>query len=182
GLDTNFDPAAGMFTVANFPGASTAQLTEAQRTYAVLTGRVTQVTSQAVLDASGKYVELGPTTLPGGIKVYGSFMQDSWKLRPNLTLTGGIRYDVQTPYLPTSNNMSAVTMESVCGMSGMGAGGLYSKCNVLNPKASGGAVPQFIQLKSGTAGYKTDWNNFAPSFSIAWRPDVQSGFMRAVLG
>ena len=182
GLDTNFDPAIGMFTVANFPGASTAQLTEAQRTYAVLTGRVTQVTSQAVLDASGKYVELGPTTLPGGLKVYGSFVQDSWKLRPNLTLTGGLRYDVQTPYMPTSNNMSAVTLESVCGMSGLGTGGLYSKCNFLKPGASGGAVPQFIQLKSGTAGYKTDWNNFAPSASIAWRPDVQSGFMRTILG
>jgi hypothetical protein len=182
GFDTNFDPANSMFNTTNFPGASSAQLTAAQATYAVLTGRVTSINSQAVLDASGKYVELGPTTLPGGLKVYGSFVQDSWKLRPNLTLTGGIRYDVVTPYMPTSNNMSAVTLDSVCGMSGLGSGGLYSKCNVLKPGASGGAVPQFIQLKSGTAGYKTDWNNFAPSASVAWRPDVQSGFMRTILG
>ena len=182
GFDTNFDPANSMFNTTNFPGASSAQLSAAQATYAVLTGRVASINSQAVLDASGKYVELGPTTLPGGLKVYGSFVQDSWKLRPNLTLTGGIRYDVQTPYLPTSDNMSAVTLDSVCGMSGLGSGGLYSKCNVLKPGASGGAVPQFIQLKSGTAGYKTDWNNVAPSASIAWRPDVQSGFMRTILG
>ena len=47
---------------------------------------------------------------------------------------------------------------------------------------SGGAVPEFIQLKKGTEGYKTDLNNFAPSASIAWRPDVQSGFLRALLG
>src|SRR5260221_12565133 len=93
GLDTTFDPAAGMFTVANFPGASTAQLTAAQATYAVLTGRVTQVTSQAVLDDSGKYLELGPTKLTGGLKKSDTLVQASWKPRPNLTLTAGIRLD-----------------------------------------------------------------------------------------
>ena len=40
---------------------------------------------------TGKYVELGPSTLAGGIKVYGVFAQDSWKLTPTLTLTGGLR-------------------------------------------------------------------------------------------
>jgi hypothetical protein len=99
-----------------------------------------------------------------------------------VTLTGGIRYDVQSPFVPDSDVMSAVTMASVCGMSGQGDGGLYSKCNFNNPKASGGAVPEFIQLTKGTNGYKTDLNNFAPSASIAWRPDVQSGFMRTILG
>jgi hypothetical protein len=182
-LNTDFDPANGLFTVANFPGASSAQLTAARRTYAVLTGRVNEVRSQAVLDgATGKYVELAPSTLTGGIKVYGSFIQDSWRLRPNLTLTGGIRYDVQTPFAPSSDVMSAVTMASICGMSGLGDGGLYSKCNFNNPNASGGATPEFIQLTSGTNGYNTDLNNFAPSASIAWRPDVQHGVMRAILG
>ena len=182
GFDTNFDPAIGLFNTTNFPGASSAQLTAAQRTYAVLTGRVTEIRSQAVLDASGKYVELAPSTLSGGIKVYGTFIQDSWKLRPNVTVTGGIRYDVQTPFAPASDVMSAVTMASVCGMSGQGDGGLYSKCKFLDPKASGGAVPQFIQLTKGTNGYNTDLNNFAPSASIAWRPDVESGIGRRILG
>jgi hypothetical protein len=182
GLDTTFDPAAGMFTTANFPGASSDQLTEARRAYAVLTGRVTNITAQAVLDASGKYVELGPVTQEGGIKVYGSFIQDSWRLKPNVTLTGGLRYDVQTPFTPFSSVLSTVTMNSLCGVSGLGDGGLYSKCNVLKPGATGGSVPQFIQLKKGTEGYNTDWNNFAPSFSVAWRPDVKDGFMRALLG
>jgi hypothetical protein len=182
GFDQTFDPAAGLFTTANFPGASSDQLTAARLTYAVLTGRVTEIRSQAVLDASGKYVELGPVTQEGGIKVYGSFIQDSWRVKPNLTLTGGLRYDVQTPFESFSNVLSAVTLPSICGMSGLGNGDLYSKCNFNNPNASGGAVPQFIQLKKGTAGYNTDWNNFAPSGSVAWRPNVQSGFMRKVLG
>lgn len=183
GFNTDFDPANFMFNTANFPGASSGQLSEARDTYAVLTGRVTSVNSTAVLDpATGKYVELGPVSLQGGIKVYGLFAQDSWKLRPNLTLTGGIRYDIQTPFVPKSDVMSSVTMASVCGLSGVGGGGLYSKCNFNNPGASGGAIPEFIQLKKGTEGYKTDLNNVAPSVSIAWRPDVQAGVMRTLLG
>ena len=182
GFNTDFDPAVGLFNTTNFPGASTDNLAAARATYAVLTGRVTQVTSQAVLDQSGKYVELGPVTQEGGIDVYGSFIQDSWRVKPNLTLTGGLRYDVQTPFTPFSSVLSSVTMDSVCGMSGLGNGDVYSRCRFLDPRASGGAVPQFIQLKKGTQGYKTDRNNFAPSGSVAWRPNVQSGFLRALLG
>ena len=36
--------------------------------------------------------------------------------------------------------------------------------------------------REGHEGYKTDLNNVAPSASIAWRPDVQSGFLRTLLG
>jgi len=182
GFNTDFDPAIAMFNTTNFPGASTANLDAARAMYANITGRVASINTQAVLDASGKYVENGPVTQEGGLKVYGSFIQDSWRVKPNLTITGGLRYDVQTPFSPFTSVLSSVTMESICGQSGLGDGGLYSKCNVLAPGATGGATPQFIQLQEGTQGYKTDWNNVAPSGSIAWRPDVQSGFARALLG
>ena len=182
GFNTDFDPANGLFNTTNFPGASSAQLTAARNTYAVLTGRVASVNSQAVLDESGKYVELAPSTLPGGMKVYGMFAQDSWRARPNLTLTGGIRYDVLTPFRPSSNVMSAVTMDSICGRSGVGNGDTYSRCNFLQPGASGGGTSQYILLEEGSQGYKMDLNNFAPSASVAWRPDVESGFLRTLLG
>jgi Carboxypeptidase regulatory-like domain/TonB dependent receptor/TonB-dependent Receptor Plug Domain len=184
GFNTDFDPAIGMFNQTHFPGASNAVLDAARATYAVLTGRVNEIRSQAVLDGgTGKYVELGPTILPGGIRVYGAFAQDSWKLKPTLTLTGGLRYEVQTPFAPSSSVMSAVTLESACGRAGLGDGGLYSKCNVLNPSAPlTGPLPEYIQLTKGTGGYKTDWNNVSPVVSVAWRPDVQSGFLRTLLG
>ena len=63
-------------------------------------------------------------------------------------------------------------------MSGVGNGDLYSRCNFLAPGATGGAAPQYILLEKGSEGYKTDLNNFAPSASIAWRPNVQSGFLQ----
>ena len=185
GFNTDFDPANGMFTTANFPGASSTNLAAARATYANLTGRVASVNSVAVLDAAtGKYVELAPTVLPGGFKVFGSFVQDTWRVKPNLTLTYGLRWDLQTPFAPHSSVMSSVTMGSVCGMSGEGPGGIYDKCNFLKPgPAAANAVPsQFVQLQQGTEGYKNDWNNFAPSASIAWRPNAQSGILRTVFG
>ena len=183
GFNTDFDPAAGLFNTTNFPGASSDQLNAARATYAVLTGRVATVASTAVLQGdTGQYQELAPSTLEGGYKVFGMFAQDTWRVKPNLTVTGGLRYDIQTPFVPFTSVMSAVTMASVCGTSGLGDGGLYSRCNVLAPGASGGAVPQYILLEKGSEGYKTDLNNIAPSASIAWRPNVQSGFLSKILG
>jgi hypothetical protein len=43
-------------------------------------------------------------------------------------------------------------------------------------------TPQFVQLTKNTKGYNTDWNNVAPNVSLAWRPNVQNGFMRKILG
>jgi len=183
GFDTALDPANAMFSSTNIPGASSTDLTNARNLYAVLTGRVTSINSAAVINPdTGKYEELGPTIYPGGIRQLGFFAQDSWRISRTLTLTGGLRWDVQMPFKPTTSTMSTVTMASICGQSGMGAGGTYSKCNFLKPGSTGGAYPEYVQLKEGTEGYNTDWNNFAPSFSVAWRPNVQDGFMRALLG
>ncbi len=183
GMSQQFDPAAGLFTTANFPGASSGQLTDARDLYATLTGRVSTVSGQAALNAkTNKYVAFGPRSRQGRIRVYGGFAQDTWRISPTLTLSGGLRWDVQTPFSALNDIMSTVTLQSICGMSGLGPGGLYSKCNFLHPGATGGSTPEFIQLKRGTEGYKTDWNNLAPSVSVAWRPNVEHGILRAIFG
>jgi hypothetical protein len=184
GFSTQFDPAAGLFTSANFSGASSGDLTEARELYALLTGRVTSITGQAALDpATNKYVAFGPRTRAGQIDVFSGFVQDSWRVTPTLTFNVGLRYDVQTPFVANNDIMSAVTMADACGMSGIGGGGTYDRCNFFQPGAdSGKANPEFVQLTSGTQGYKTDRNNIAPSVSVAWRPNVQSGWLRRVLG
>ena len=65
------DPANGLFTVANFPGASATQLTAASNLYALLTGRVTQIGGNARLDAgTGKYVYVGPGLQEGRLREY----------------------------------------------------------------------------------------------------------------
>ncbi len=182
GFNTELDPAAPLFTTGRFPGASAGQLTAARNLYALLTGRVQSITTQIALDPStNKYVNLGPRTREGQIEVYSGYLQDTWRVRPNLTLSLGLRYDVQTPFSAANDIMSAATMESVCGVSGLGDGGRYSRCQFLQPGVRG-PVPEFVQLTKGTLGYDTDWNNVGPSVSVSWQPRVQSGFLRALFG
>ena len=58
GVDTTNDPANAMFTNTNFPGAANADLTNARALYALLTGRVTQIGSNARLDGATGTVRL----------------------------------------------------------------------------------------------------------------------------
>jgi hypothetical protein len=114
--------------------------------------------------------------------MYSLFAQDSWRATPTLTLTAGLRWDVQMPFSPQNDIMSAVTMADMCGVSGVGGGGTYDRCNFFQPGASGGKIPEFQQLTAGTLGYETDWNNVGPTVGVNWRPNVQSGFLRTLLG
>ena len=183
GFDQTNDPAAGMFTTTAFQGASTAQLTDARALYGLLTGRVRSITGQAALDAeTNKYVAFGPRRRAGNMDEYSAFIQDSWRVTPKLTLNGGVRWDVQLPFAPSNDVMTAASLPSICGKSGLGAGGIYTACNFFHPGALGGVTPQFDQLTKGTLGYHTDWNNVAPNVGVAWRPGVESGFMRTLLG
>ena len=188
-FDTTRDPAAGMFTGgttanATFPGASNAQLDDARALYALLTGRVGSVTGEATLDpATNRYVPFAPLSQRGKIDLYSGYIQDTWRWTPTVTVTGGLRYDVQTPFAASNDIMTTVSMASACGMSGIGGGGVYDRCNFFVQGAQPNAqVPQYDQLTGGTLGYETDWDNLAPSAQIAWRPNVQGGFMRALLG
>ena len=183
GMSTNFDPAIGMFNTTNFPSASTAQLSDARDLYALLTGRISSITGQAALDAgTNKYVAFGPVRREGRVDTFSGFAQDSWRVSPTVTLTGGLRWDVQLPFSAGNSTMTTVTMADFCGTSGLGDGGTYSRCNFMSPGASGGTVPSYKQLTKGTLGYKTDWNNLGPSAGFAWRPNQETGFWRTLLG
>ena len=86
------------------------------------------------------------------------------------------------PFKPTNDTMTTAALADICGVSGIGAGGVYDACNFYAPGSSGGKVPEFSQLTSGTKGYNVDWNNFAPNLGFAWRPEVENGWLRALLG
>jgi hypothetical protein len=179
GVDSD-DPADAMFTTANFPGASTGELDDAASLYSLLVGRVNGITGQVVLDeATNQYVYLGRRRQAGRMNEYSFFAQDSWRATPGLTLNAGLRWDIQMPFQTSNDVLSTATLADACGISGVGAN---STCNFFQPGASGGVYPQFIEYSSGTRGYDIDYNNLAPNVGVAWRPNAQTGFWRALLG
>jgi hypothetical protein len=179
GVATN-DPVDSLFTTANFPGASTSQLSTAESIFATLTGRVTGVSGQLVLDPNtNQYVPFIRRTLQGVLNQYSTYVQDAWRVSSGLTISAGLRYQVQTPWSPSNSILSTATYTDACGVSGLNAGGT---CNFFQPGVSGGQAPSFAQLVKGGSSYKTDWNNLGPSIGFAWRPDVEHGLLRALLG
>lgn len=184
GFDTNLDPARGIFSVANFPSATQAQLTEAANIYALLTGRVLSINGTARLDAAtGKYVYNGDLARKSRQDSFSSFVQDSWRLSPTLTINGGLRWDLHMPFTPGDKTWSRATIEDICGISGLGNGVGGRACNLFSPGAtSGQLIPTFDRFEPGTPAHKTNWLDFAPNAGVAWRPDVQGGWFGTLLG
>jgi hypothetical protein len=174
GVNTD-DPANAMFTAANFPGASSSDINNAKGIYAVLTGRVIAINGDARLDeTTGKYVYLGNGVERSRQKELGFFAQDSWRVRPGLTLNYGLRWEVQGSFIPLNSSYTSVRIDDIWGVSGPG--------NLFNPGTMTGRVTPFYQFKNGDDSYNTQRGNFAPSFGFAWSPDVQNGFFRKLLG
>ena len=76
---------------------------------------------------------------------YAAFIQDDWKVRPNLTLNLGLRYELFTPPTETEDRLTNFIIEP--------------------GTASGGRVVTTDKL------FETDRNNFAPRFGFAYSPN-----------
>ncbi len=83
----------------------------------------------------------------------GGFVQDDWKLLPNLTLNLGVRYDVEPPPISPEDTFSGFDMNRVHPRAGVP--GVVTFANV-------DGFPRRIAL--------TDKNNISPRFGFAWRP------------
>jgi hypothetical protein len=185
GVNTNNDPANAMFTTANFPGASTGTLNNARALYGLLTGRVTSITGTGRLDGeTNQYVYNGFLNRQSRMREFGIYAQDSWRMTPTFTLNAGVRWQVVLPFVPITDNWTMSTIEDLCGISGLGDGPEGRACNIFRPGHIGnpGILPTYVPYDPGQPGYVTDWDNLAPNIGAAWRPNVQGGWLRALLG
>ncbi|HEX6973200.1 MAG TPA: TonB-dependent receptor [Vicinamibacterales bacterium] len=179
------DPAQQVITSAALAAAtgvtpSSTQLTAARNLYALLTGRVSSINGNArINEDTGMYEYLGTSTQRSRMQEGGFFLQDSWRLKSNLTINAGVRYTVQLPFTAQNNSYSTTTMEDLCGPSGVGSNGF---CNLFQPGVMPGkAVSQFYNLEKGVKAYKTDWDNFAPNLGVAWTPAKRDGLLGALM-
>lgn len=174
GVDAT-DLANGLFSTTTLPGATTTDVNNARGLYAVLVGSVTAINANAQLDENtGKYSYNGLQVRRARMQELGLFAQDSWRMRPNLTLNYGVRWEVQLSVVPNNDNLSTTTVAGLFGISGPG--------NLFKPGTLSGQATQFTQFAEGTKAFNTNWNNFAPSFGFAWTPNWKSGLLGRIFG
>ncbi len=153
-----------------------AQQANAAALYATLVGRINAITANVRLSEDGKYEYLGPLVTRAQLTEFGFYGQDSWRFRPNLTLTGGLRWEVQGPFKPLNNSLTRIeSFASIFGESGEG--------NLFQPGVLEGAPTRFVQFSEGEKAFNTQYGNFAPSVGISWSPNTgNDGFMHKLLG
>jgi hypothetical protein len=167
------DPAQAIFNSTNLPGSSAAEQAVAAQIYAMLTGRVRTVTNFAFLNDS-RYQLLGPQILRFDQKQFALFAQDTWRVRPNLTLNLGLRWEPQMPAVARNTNVAKVSYADLFGVSGEG--------NLFKPGTLTGRPTQLTQLNVGESLYDADYSNFAPSVGLAWTPNFKRRLLQRVFG
>ncbi|HSP62765.1 MAG TPA: TonB-dependent receptor, partial [Pyrinomonadaceae bacterium] len=182
-INANTANTSGLTIATNLPGASSAQLTAANTVYGSIVGLLGSASQTLNVQSATSGFVPGYTRLR---QVQGhdlaGFAQDSWRMKGNLTLTYGLRWDFEgVPTVPNGLAIQPADFASIWGVSGQN--------NLFKPTAAPGSqtVGPFASLifVSGNTGiplYKNDWNNFAPSVGFAYSPRFKSGPLHMLFG
>ncbi|HWN12170.1 MAG TPA: TonB-dependent receptor [Pyrinomonadaceae bacterium] len=141
-------------------------------------GRFSQFSANLVYDKSGALQPSGtPTKRTFATEEYEFYGQDSWRIRPDFTLTYGLRYGTSTPVYETEGVQVKPTTS-------LGAYFDQRKASSFN------GIPFNAPITFDLAGkannrpgyYKQDWNNFAPAIAFAWSPDLGDNWFSRLIG
>src|SRR5215471_2100550 len=172
------DPAANLFNSTSLPAISATSLTDAQNQYALLTGRISTVTSVVNIDAkSHQYVPFNPVQLREAMSSFGLYFADSWRVSRSLTLNYGLRWDFQGNNQNPNDIYTSPTPLDLFGPSGAIAG---NTPNLFRPGSLGGIADPAIYQRS--KAYNRDYVNPAPHIGLAWNPKFSSGLLGALFG
>jgi hypothetical protein len=161
-----------IFTTANFPGATSTQLSNAAALYADVTGRISTITTQEVLSETSHQYQFGIAPIDRDrLREIGLFIQDQWRVKPNLTATIGFRVEKEFAFQNLNGLYSQVTYPAIWGASGVG--------NLFKPGTLAGAAPTYTQL--GDNAYTAPLVP-APALSIAWQIHPVDGFLSIFTG
>ena len=162
---------SSVFTAGNLPLSSTTNQTDAATLYAILTGRVSSISKQLVLDEKTKQYSATPTIDRNRQREYGGYVQDTWRAARNLTVNLGLRYEKQGQYENLNGLYSRVGYQSLWGLSGVG--------NLFSPGTLTGVTPSFVQAQGN--GYNTP-AAWAPSVGMAWQVPKMDGILGKIFG
>jgi hypothetical protein len=172
-----FAPASGdpilsnTFVAANMPGSSTNNQLDAAGLYAILTGRVSSISKQLTLDEKTKQYAAVPTIDRNREREYGFFLQDTWRVRPDITVNAGVRIEKQGQYENLNGLYSRTGYAALWGLSGVG--------NLFKPGTLTGVTPTFIAQAGDPYNIPV---KFGPAAGLAWQIPKRGGLLSTLFG
>jgi hypothetical protein len=117
-----------------------------------------------LIGAPASFVQEGGFNVDNRRNYVGTFAQDSWRVKPNLTINYGVRWDVIQPWYEKYNQTSTFVL------------GVQSSVYPTAPEGyvfPGDSVPGYGKIPRTIA--PTRYGNFAPRIGVAWSPPIFGG-------
>ncbi len=145
-----------------------------------LLGMVTQYNATFNFQKNGTALPLGsPVSRHWGEDEYEFYVQDSYRMKPNLTVNLGLRYSLFSPPWETTGTEVAPTFS-------MGQWFKQRARNMLNGIGSNQDPTVTFALAGAANGkpgyYNWDYHNFAPRLSFAYTPRPDGGWLKSLVG
>ncbi len=159
-------------------GQALNSISEVQNAATAIIGRFSQYTADFTFGKDGSLSAPGvPTTRNFATQAYDEYFQDSWKIRPHLTLTLGLRYSLERPVYEKQGFEVQPTVPL----------GTYFQLRLAAAAQGSNFIAPVVINRSGPANggkpmYDWDKNNFQPRISLAWSPNYSQGLLHSLFG
>jgi hypothetical protein len=153
----------GFTRTTQFPGSITTDFNNARILANNLTGAIGSVFQTFnVLQRGSGFVAGAPEVREYGNREVDAYAQDTWRMRPNLTWSLGMRYEFQTAPREL-NGMALLPVGGSAALYGISGNG-----NLFQPGTLSGQATTVLNYADEL--FKADKNNFAPIIGFAWDP------------
>jgi len=176
-------PSASRLNPSNsgFPAVDSSFSSNYDYPMTTLLGMVTLVNANYNYQRNGQAMAQGaPVTRRFGEDSYEMYAQDSWKVKPNLTVNLGLRYSLPSPPWETNGLQVSPTMSLNTWFNNRAQGMLQGLPSSAQPLISynwsgpaNGGKPSY---------YNWDFRNFAPRLSLAYSPGWSDGILGKLAG
>jgi hypothetical protein len=164
------DPVSAIYNSTSLPGVNAADIGGAANLYALLTGRISGVRKNGIVDV--KTLKYGGDINYTWTRSHmgGVYIQDRWRIKPNLTLNYGLRWELQGDMFNVNGIVAIPDQAAINGPS----------TQLFTPGVlTGNTDPT---LKVGSHAFGADVTNPGFNVGLAWNPRAKSGLLAKLTG